>query len=137
MRNHALWTIMTGLSLLVCVGCSTTDHGGVIRGQDPACQSCPTGGCLDGGYAGCLDGSCYGDGYGDCYGDCNGGCFGGHCGGHGWKHFGHCDKWSQCNVHHYNSSMVPQCNVGTAMPMMVQYPYYTTKGPSDFFYCGD
>ena len=49
----------------------------------------------------------------------------------------HPDKWSGSNVHHYNSSMVPQCNVGTGMPMMVQYPYYANKGPDCFFYCGD
>lgn len=138
MRNHALWTILTGLSLFVCVGCATTESGSIFRGQAPCgdCQSCPNGGYCNGGYCndgyagGYSDGTCYGDMCGD---DCHGGCFG----GHGCRLLNHPDKWSASNVHHYTSSMVPQCNVGTAMPMMVQYPYYSCKGPSDFFYCGD
>ncbi len=147
MRNHALWTILAGLSLFACVGCATTESGGVFRGQTP-CATCQNGGYCNGGYCngGCPDGTCYGgcpDGMcldGMCGDDCNGGCFGGHggCfGGHGCRLWGNHDKWAGSNVHHYYSSMVPQCGVGTAMPMMVQYPYYTTKGPDDFFYCGD
>jgi hypothetical protein len=141
MRNHALSTIFAGLSLIACVGCATTESGSVFRGQAPCgdCQSYQNGG-YGGGYAGeygggypggCPDGTCYADMCGD---DCRGGCLG------GGRHSGLCihpDKWSGSNVHHYNSSMVPQCNVGTAMPMMVQYPYYATKGPDCFFYCGD
>ncbi len=135
MRTHALLTIVTGLSLLVCVGCSTIDSGSVIRGQGPG-DSCPT----------CQADSGYGGDYtmGGCPG---GGCPGGQCNGFGgaWCNGYNCtadkcwfqDKWSQSNVHHYNSSMLPQCGVGTAMPQMIQYPYYTTKGPDCFFYCGN
>ncbi len=137
MRTHALWTIVTGLSLLVCVGCSTTQSGSVIRGQAP-CSGCQYGGeCLGGGcnYGGCLGGGCPG---GACPGGCN-------PYGAAWNNGYNCsaddgwcvDKWSQSNVHRYHGSMVPQCGVGTAMPMMVQYPYYTTKGPDCFFYQGD
>ncbi|QDT47756.1 hypothetical protein [Symmachiella dynata] len=145
MRNHALSTMFAALSLFVCVGCATTESGSVFRGQEPCgeCQSCQNGGyggSYGGGYVGggcpggCQDGSCYGGMCGDdCYGDCRGGCMGGRM--RGLCRFP--DKWAGSNVHHYNSSMVPQCNVGTGMPMMVQYPYYATKGPDCFFYCGD
>jgi len=117
MRNHALWTIVTGLSLLACVGCSTTDTGNVYRGQNPGdyCSSCQYGGCNGGGF-----GDAWNNGN-SCSADC------------GWFK----DKWSQSNVHRYSHSMLPQCGVGTAMPMMVQYPYYAVKGPDCFFHGGE
>ena len=109
MRTHALWTIVTGLSLFVCVGCSTTDSGSVFRAQSPE-NSC---GAYQPGY--CPDGSCNAEACKD-----------------GWF----TDKWSRCNVQHYGNSMVPQCGAGTAMPAMVQYPYYAVKGPDCFFHGG-
>lgn len=122
MRTHALWTFMSGLTLLACIGCSMTDTGSTIRGQAPSGHcgdgTCYSGGCFNGG---CNDGSCnvWNNGFNGSLDD-------------GWCK----DKWSQSNVHHYTQSMVPQCRVGTAMPMMVQYPYYTVKGPDCFFYGG-
>ena len=105
MRMSVFWSF-AGFSLLFLSGCATQDS--VIRGQAP----CPSGICNHG------HGSSYDpNGLACSQDDCL-----------------FTDKWSQSNVHHQYHSLVPQAGHGVSMPVMIQYPYYTLKGPDCFFY---
>lgn len=127
--------------LPLCVGCANS--GGTYRGQSPmgagpygpGHQGCPT--CAVGGGAGCGNGSCSTGGCGNGgYG--NGGCGNG---GYGDPYAGYSNgpggpnDWYPTHRHHFHYTppknlVYPAQNQPTAM---VQYPYYTVKGPSDFF----
>ncbi len=79
---------------------------------------CPSGGCPQGGYG------CPGGGAGCPSGGCPGGACGGGC-GHGFPHHGYSFSYERPNDLSYPPANVP----GGA----VVYPYYTLRGPSDFF----
>lgn len=93
----------------------------LIRGQSPAVEQAgyPTGAIVygDGGQMiqGCPDGQCDPDGH------------------HRWGHHG-------CQLNHYHWSYYPPQGLRyppqNAPTGVVFYPYYTLKGPDDFFYTG-
>jgi hypothetical protein len=147
MLAKTAWTLAVCLCGAVIVGCSTAPSA--IRAQSPPEQAapvmaasaataytpgCPDGNCGPGGY--CPDGNC--GPYGDCYSD---GCHDPHCMGcnlHPYK------EWRPTHYHSYTYSIpwgmhsispsqlsYPPANQPAAV---VVYPYYTVRGPTDFFY---
>lgn len=92
--------------------------------------NCGNGNCGDGN---CGDGSCNGD----CNGDCQDGCGCGQC------HIGGCGNaigryiTEGYPTHVHKFSYYPPKNLSYPAPnvpaAVVQYPYYTVKGPDDFF----
>jgi hypothetical protein len=125
-------------------------HGTLVEHAGPGCEngscnngSCPGGNCPGGN---CYGGDCNGGNCpsGDCYGnDCNGSCddncgHGRHCKGHGPWYPTHKTYFSyrppQGDGCHPQGLVYPQQN--TPAPV-VQYPYYTVKGPDDFFLDND
>jgi hypothetical protein len=118
-----------GVLLLSVVGC-TSPLSQLIRGQSPdgGCNSCP------GGQSGAI---VYGDG---CQQIQGGGHFwgSGRPHGNGWQATGpfHNEYESQHHTHHWD--YIPP--YGLSYPpdgqpnAVVFYPYYTLKGPDDFFY---
>lgn len=114
--------------LPLCVGCANS--GGTYRGQSPMSAAGPHGPGQQGCPTCAIDGGA--GGYGGPYAG-NGG-YGGGPGGPGNP--GGPNDWYPTHRHHFHYTppknlVYPAQNQPTAM---VQYPYYTNKGPSDFFY---
>lgn len=148
-------SLFASLSLLalMATGCSTCSSGKCpldIRGQSP--DACKTGACNNGACnnAACRNGQCP-PGYGQaCPSGCPQGCPQGYCphgyGGHGFggglSHLNPLRNGFVSNAvqtpNHYHwyqydepkNITYPQANTPAAI---VQYPYYTLKGPEDFF----
>lgn len=139
-----------GLAAVVLIpalsGCS--NHAGVVRGQSPPdpLAGVPSPAAMQqmthanyehypmsaemGGY-GCPTGDCYGSG--DCYGYG----YGGTGCDYDWMHDGGVGYGLYPNHRHSYSYKAPKRLVyppANQPAAVVQYPYYTTKGPSDFFY---
>jgi len=134
MNSRLICSLAACLMLPVVVGCTASSS--IIRGQNPTptpdvVQEMPTYYNQSGqtfGPGGQMMNVSFpnGGGYqGNCpSGDCNFGCR-----GYGWKpHHQHTFRYDQPKLKY------PQAN---QRPAVVQYPYYTVKGPSDFFYNGE
>ena len=138
MRYQAVMMLFSGAIGLCLSGCSASSP--VLRGQSPNAQFASYGSqCNDSGgacHAGgtCQDGQCHSGIHGG--GSCPGGaCQSGVCpDGHGGKP---CLALPFHPVHrNFHTYDVPQ---GLTYPQQnrppasYQYPYYTTRGPTDFF----
>ena len=126
-------------------GCASTMTAPVIDGDVGGCcgGTCSAGGCgggmLGGGACedGCCGGSCLGGGMGSglmgCAGGgmCNGGCgmLGG-CGGQLIAPLAALKARTARGCANGNCGLPPGPQTGA-----VNYPYYTTRGPRDFFMC--
>jgi hypothetical protein len=153
-------TILGSLLLLVAVavtsGCSATHGPGAHRwgcGVFSKCgHGCADGGCAQPGCtsdgctsAGCADGACANGACAEGHaGHAHGGHFAGHCGGcgagllHGCKNCGHCGLPCGHGLlgHHKQYTDIGAQNQGLSNGPptgTVAYPYYTTRGPRDFF----
>lgn len=130
-----------------------SNHPGVIRAQSPdLTASIPTPADIQqgtmisyghpavagdmGGY-GCPTGDCYSYGADYGYGGGYAGGFGGGYCDQPWMHDGGYGYGKYPNHRHSYSYKRPKNLVyppANSPAAVVQYPYYTTKGPSDFFY---
>jgi len=136
MRIKAVWGVAVCLIAPICAGCAVSPD--VIRGQSPvgsadrpAVQQAV--GSIDGGSAAPAPQATTGD-PGVCP-EC--GCRDGSCGHHCiprhalWYHY--CPpQTSNCCLNTQQLSYPANPTPGA----VVQYPYYTCKGPDDFFYNG-
>lgn len=126
-RNLAAWLICSGL-ISLSVGCN---HG-VVRGQNPGPMAF-NGGEMSGQHQlpglGMQAGPVYYDG--PASGQAN-------CPSCPSCPQGQADVWRP--THHHTYEYNPPRNLKypapNQQPAVVQYPYYTCKGPSDFFYQG-
>lgn len=135
MHSRALTLLLSGAIGLLATGCASTTP--TFRGQSPNPSFASFGGPVQQGYdnsngAGCPNGQCYPgpSGYAS---QCPPG---GHC------HNGHCNGAGHCNIpfhpvhrnfHTYSAPQGLMYPPENAAPAMVQYPYYTLRGPTDFF----
>lgn len=126
MQSRALTLLLSGAIGLLATGCTSTTP--TFRGQSPNPQFASWHGSADGGYhtahgAACPSGNCQ------------------HGHGHG-AHGQHCAPGTNCNIpfhpvhrnfHTYSAPQGLMYPPENASPAMYQYPYYTLRGPTDFF----
>jgi hypothetical protein len=133
MHSRALMILLSGAIGLLATGCASSTP--TLRGQNP-----------DGGFG--AWGGAAGMGHGDCQ---SGMCQPGHsghapqCGPGGSCQHGHggmCRGGAGCNLpfhpvhrnfHTYDAPRGLMYPPENAAPAQVQYPYYTLRGPTDFF----
>lgn len=153
MRTIVVWGSAVGLLWLVCSGCSTQQT--LIRGQSPSGSqsaierafaayrtpeqapiqqvnySAPVvhGGYVDGGY--CPPTHHHGQPH--CHGCCPHGVLSHLCAICGWLHGWPWHHTTQSFSHRYNDPHAFVYPPPNQPPAVVQYPYYTVRGPSDFF----
>ncbi len=149
MRTGKLCGLIASLLLPMAVGCMNTN--GVIRGQSPGAERAE-GVQPAGGFHGDTSGSVQPIGCATCgpassrcdtCGDCSG-----HCGHRlgvrdnlrGLHELRNGPGGAWAPTHHHWFSYEPPRNLqypaANVPPAVVVYPYYTHKGPDDFFYTG-
>ena len=161
MCHRTLCGFVACLVLPMAVGCMNANHG-IVRGQSPSAPAAPAAAAPQYGYGVQQAGGLYGpmDGSiqrlgGSCdqcatCGDCSGRC------GHRGRLAGQLGlrekindvseirngpggAWYPTHHHHFSYDaprglQYPPANVP---PSVVVYPYYTVKGPDDFFFTGN
>lgn len=121
MQSRAFALLLSGAIGLLATGCASSTP--TFRGQSPNASFASYGGPMEQGYSvqGCPNGACQ-QGYG---GQCN-----------------HCNNGTGCNLpfhpvhrnfHTYHAPQNLMYPPENAAPALYQYPYYTLRGPTDFF----
>ena len=144
-------TVTTGCSAKHGPGCHRWGCGVFNKCLGGCGHGCADGGCTDGGCTqpGCNNQGCTGgcgDGQAACGPNCQAGCGPqghcvGNCAGCGHGLFSGCERCPHCGLgcgllgkHHKQYTDIGAQNSPSGPPTgTVAYPYYTTRGPRDFF----
>ena len=139
MHSRALTLLLSGAIGLLAVGCASATP--TVRGQNPDAGYGAWGGPTQHDHGQCQNGMC--NSGPSVYGQAGNCPPGAACQGQGGMcNHGMCQGGAGCNVpfhpvhrnfHTYDAPQGLMYPPENAAPAQVQYPYYTLRGPTDFF----